>query len=89
LPESFPRTTRKGHGKDTKGRNPSVGGFGRDKDIQERIRWNPFLGQPEGVMERIPRQETPQSGIFRYYEYGSSKFRDKEIERSRFQFSVI
>jgi hypothetical protein len=31
-PDSFPRTTRKGHGKDTKGRNPSVGGFRRDED---------------------------------------------------------
>jgi hypothetical protein len=26
-PESFPRTTRKGHGNDTKGRNLPVGGF--------------------------------------------------------------
>jgi hypothetical protein len=31
LPESFPQTTRRGHGKDTKGRNPSVGVFRSDK----------------------------------------------------------
>jgi hypothetical protein len=31
-PDSFPQATRKGHGKDTKGRNPSVGGFWRDED---------------------------------------------------------
>jgi hypothetical protein len=59
------RTTRKGHRKDTKGRNPSVGGFRRDKvkDIQKRIRPNPFLRQPERVMERIQREETPRLGV--------------------------
>jgi hypothetical protein len=54
-----------GHGKDTKGRNPSVGGFRRDKvkNIEERIRPNPFLGQPERVMKRIQREETPRLGV--------------------------
>jgi hypothetical protein len=65
-PDSFPRTTRKGHGKDAKGRNLSVGGFRRDKvkDIPIRIRLNPFLGQPEGVMERMQMEETPRLGVF-------------------------
>jgi len=65
MPESFPRTTRKGHGKDLKGRNPSVGGFQRDKvkDIWIRIRSNPFLGQPERVIEMIQREETPRLGV--------------------------
>jgi len=36
-PNSFPRTTRKGYGKDTKGRNPSIGGFRRDKDKDMNI----------------------------------------------------
>jgi hypothetical protein len=62
-PDSFPRTTRKGHGNDAKGRNPSVGGFRRDKDIQERIRLNLFLEQPERVMEMIQREETPRLGV--------------------------
>jgi hypothetical protein len=50
---------------DTKGKNLSVGGFRRDKvkDIPIRIRLNPFLGQPEGVMERIQREETPWLGV--------------------------
>jgi hypothetical protein len=64
-PDSFPRTTRKGNGKDAKGRNPSVRGFRMDKakDVQIRIRPNPFLGQPERVLERIQREETSQLGV--------------------------
>jgi len=61
-PDSFPRTTRKSYGKDTKGRNPTIGGFRRDKD---RIRLTSYLGKPERVMERIPREETPRLGIFK------------------------
>jgi hypothetical protein len=47
------------------GRNPSVGGFRRDKakDIQKRIRLNPFIGQPERVMDRIQWEETPWLGV--------------------------
>jgi hypothetical protein len=70
-----------------KGYHGEIGGFRRDKNIQDRIGPSPFLGRPERVMERIPRQETPQSGVSRCYKYGSSKFRDKEIERLRFQFN--
>jgi len=51
------------HGKDAKGRNPSVGGFRRDKDIQERIRPNPFLELPERVMKMIQREETTRLGV--------------------------
>jgi hypothetical protein len=31
-PESLPRTTRKGYGRDTQGRNPSIGGFRKNND---------------------------------------------------------
>jgi hypothetical protein len=50
-PESFPRTTRKGYGKDTTARLEVSEG------IRLRIGPNPFLGRPERVMERIPRRD--------------------------------
>jgi len=52
----------KGSWKGCKGKNPSVGGFRMDKvkDIRIRIRPNPFLEQPERVMERMQREETPR-----------------------------
>jgi hypothetical protein len=46
-PDSPPRTTRKSYGGDAQG----------------RIRPNPFLGQPEGVMERIQWEETRRLGV--------------------------
>jgi hypothetical protein len=46
-PESSPRTTRKSYGGDAQG----------------RIRPNPFLEQPERVMERSQWEETPRLGV--------------------------
>jgi hypothetical protein len=46
-PDSPPRTTRKSYGGDAQG----------------RICPNPFLKQPERVMERIQWEETPQLGV--------------------------
>jgi hypothetical protein len=46
-PKSPPRTTRKSYGGDAQG----------------RIHPNPFLGQPERVMERMQREETPRLGV--------------------------
>jgi len=46
-PESSPQTTRKSYGGDSQG----------------RIRPNPFLGQPERVMEMIQWEETPRLGV--------------------------
>jgi hypothetical protein len=68
---------------------PPGWGFSKDKNIQDRIGPSPVLERPERVMERIPRQETPQSGVSGCYKYGSYKFRDKEIERLRFQFNDL
>jgi hypothetical protein len=45
--DSPPRTTQKSYGGDAQG----------------RIRLNPFLGQPERVMERMQREETPRLGV--------------------------
>jgi hypothetical protein len=44
---------------------PPGWGFSKDKvkDIPIRIHLNPFLGQPERVMERIQWEETPQLGV--------------------------
>jgi hypothetical protein len=55
----------KGSWKGYKGLKPPGWGFSKDKtkDIQKRIRPNPFLGQPERVMERIQRVETSQLGV--------------------------
>jgi hypothetical protein len=33
------------------------------KDIEKRIRLNPFLEQPKRVMEKIQREETPWLGV--------------------------
>jgi hypothetical protein len=43
-PDSPPQTTRKSYG----------------GDAQRRIRPIPFLGQPERIMERMQREETPR-----------------------------
>jgi hypothetical protein len=45
--DSSPRMTRKSYG----------------GDAQERIRLNPFLEQPERVMEKVQRVETSRLGI--------------------------
>jgi hypothetical protein len=44
---------------------PPGWGFPKDKvkDIPIRIRPNPFLEQPERVMERIQWEETPRLGV--------------------------
>jgi hypothetical protein len=47
-PDSSPRTTRESY----------------EGDAQGRICPNPFLGQPERVMERIQWEETPRLGVF-------------------------
>jgi hypothetical protein len=46
-PDSSPRATRKSYGGDAQGRIPP----------------NPFLGQPERVMEMIQWEETPWLGV--------------------------
>jgi hypothetical protein len=46
-PDSPPRTTRESYGGDAQGRICPI----------------PFLGQPERVMERIQRDETPRLGV--------------------------
>jgi len=55
----------KGSWKGYKGLKPLSWGFPKDKtkDIQKRIRPNPFLGQPERVMEMIQRVETSRLGV--------------------------
>jgi hypothetical protein len=45
--DSSPRTTRKSYG----------------GNAQERIRPNPFLEQPERVMEKVQRVETSRLGV--------------------------
>jgi hypothetical protein len=48
------------------GRNPSVGGFRRDKakDIHKRIYSNPFLGQPEKGHGKDTKGRNPSVGGF-------------------------
>jgi hypothetical protein len=55
----------KGSWKGYKGLKPPGWGFLKDKtkDIQKRIRSNPFIGQPERVMERIQMVETSRLGV--------------------------
>jgi len=55
----------KGSWKGYKGLKPLGWEFPKDKtkDIQKRIRPNPFFGQPERVMERIQRVETSRMEV--------------------------
>jgi hypothetical protein len=83
-PNPFLGQHEKGYGKDTTARLEVSGRIRTFKIESAQVL---FLGRPKRVLERIPRQETPQSGVSGCYKYGSSKFKDKEIERLRFQFN--
>jgi hypothetical protein len=62
LSSNNPQGSWKGY----KGLKPLGWGFPKDKakDIQRRIHLDPFLGQPERVMERTQRVETSRLEVF-------------------------
>jgi hypothetical protein len=63
--KSFPRTTRKGYGKDA---------TARLKDLKDmRIQDSPFLKRLKEIIERIPKQKTPPNAMI--LNYSSSKRR--------------
>jgi hypothetical protein len=84
IPNPFLERPEKGYGKDT---TAGLQVFGRTRTSKIESAQVLSSDDSKWLWKGHQDKKTSRLEVSRCYEYGSSKFRDEEIERLRFQFS--